>query len=172
MKISGWISTFGVIVGSFIPAAVIIFLGFTWYFSGKPLQIDFSWDSFIPAVSSPKQWVIFTGVLFSLCGMEMSAIHARDVQNPQRNYPRAMFYTVLIVIIPSILGVLAVGSIVPQKEISLTAGTMQAFVSFVVATTFTPSSHHGDFSVCGAVASLSTWIVGPSRGLLAAAQNR
>jgi putative glutamate/gamma-aminobutyrate antiporter len=172
MKISGYISTVGVIIGSFIPAAVIIFLGCSWYFAGRPLQIDLNWDSFIPNMSSPKQWVVFTGVLFSLCGMEMSAIHARDVQNPQRNYPRAMFYTVLIVIIPSILGVLAVSSVVPQHEISLTAGTMQAFVSFVDSYNL-----HALIPVmavlvfAGAVASLSTWIVGPSRGLLAAAQN-
>lgn len=172
MKVSGWISSFGVIVGSFIPAAVIIFLGCLWYFSGKPLQIEFSWDSFVPNMSSPEQWVIFTGVLFSLCGMEMSAIHARDVQDPQRNYPRAALYSILLVIIPSILGVLAVGSVIPQKEISLTAGTMQAFVSFVGSYNFFGLIPLMAFLVfIGAVASLSTWIVGPSRGLLAAAQN-
>jgi putative glutamate/gamma-aminobutyrate antiporter len=172
MKISGWISTFGVIFGSFIPAAVIISLGCVWYFSGKPLQIEFSWDSFIPDMSSPQQWVIFTGVLFSLSGMEMSAIHAKDVQNPQRSYPRAMFYTLFLVIIPAILGVLAVGSIVPQKEISLTAGTMQAFVSLVDSYNLTALVPIMAVLVfVGAVASLSTWIVGPSRGLLAAAQH-
>jgi glutamate:GABA antiporter len=172
MKVSGWISSFGVVVGSFIPAAVIIFLGCLWYFSGKPLQIEFSWDSFIPNMSSPEQWVIFTGVLFSLCGMEMSAIHARDVQDPQRNYPRATLYSILLVLIPSILGVLAIGSVIPQNEISLTAGTMQAFVLFVESYTlpgFVPLMAFLVF--IGAIASLSTWIVGPSRGLLAAAQN-
>ncbi len=172
MKVSGWISSFGVVVGSFIPAAVIIFLGFSWYFSERPLQIDFSWNSFIPDLSSPKQWVIFTGVLFSLCGMEVSAIHARDVQNPQRNYPRAMVYTILLVLIPSILGVLAVGSVIPQKEISLTAGTMQAFVSFVDSYNLHSLIPLMAFLIfIGAMASLSTWIVGPTRGLLAAAQH-
>lgn len=171
MKTSGWISSFGVVVGSFIPAAVIIFLGWSWIFSGKPLQISLSWDSFIPNIASPEQWVIFAGVLLSLCGMEMSAIHARDVQNPQRDYPRATLTTVLLVLGLSILGVLSVAFIVPQSEISLTAGTMQAFVSFV-------DSYKLSFLVplmallifVGAIASLSTWIVGPSRGLLAAAR--
>ena len=46
MKISGWISTFGVIFGTFVPAAVIIGLGSLWFFSGSPLQIDFSLQSF------------------------------------------------------------------------------------------------------------------------------
>ena len=74
MKTSGWISSLGVVLGSFIPAAVIIFLGFSWYFSGHSLQIPLSWDAFFPNFSSPQQWVIFAGVLLSLCGMELSAI--------------------------------------------------------------------------------------------------
>jgi len=171
MKISGWISSIGVILGSFIPMIVIISLGILWYFSGKPLQIDFSWNSFIPDITSPEQWVIFTGVLFSLAGMEMSAIHARDVQNPQRSFPKAMLYTILLVVFPAILGVLAIAGIIPQSQISLTTGNLQTFVAIVGSYNL-----HGLVPLMallifiGAVASLSTWIVGPSRGLLAAAQ--
>jgi putative glutamate/gamma-aminobutyrate antiporter len=172
MKMSGQISSFGTIFGTFIPAAVIIGLGCLWYFSGSPIQIEFNLKSFIPDLSSIEQLVIFTGVLLSFCGMEMSAIHARDVENPQRNYPRATLISVLLILGLSILGVLAIASVVPQQEISLTAGSMQAFVSFV-------SSYDIGFLipimafliVIGALASLSTWIVGPSRGLLAAAQD-
>ncbi len=171
MKISGWISTFGVIFGTFVPAAVIIGLGSLWFFSGSPLQIQFNLKSFIPNMSSPEQLVIFTGVLFSLCGMEMSAIHARDVQNPQRNYPRATLISVLLILGLTILGVLAIAVVIPQKEISLTAGSMQAFVSFIDAYNLHLLVPVMAFLVViGALASLSTWIVGPSRGLLAAAQ--
>lgn len=172
MKISGWISTFGVIVGSFIPAAVIIGLGCAWYFSGKPLQMELSWNAFIPDISSPDQWVIFTGVLLSLAGMEMSAIHAKDVKNPQKDYPRATLATVILVVGLSILGVLSVGFVVPRSEISLTQGSMQAFASLISHYNLQPLIPLMAFLIfIGAVASLSTWIVGPSRGLLAAAQN-
>ena len=172
MKISGEISTFGTIFGTFIPAAAIIGLGCLWYFSGSPLQIQFNLDSLIPDLSSIDNLVIFTGVLLSFAGMEMSAIHARDVENPQRNYPRATLLSVVLILGLSILGVLTISAVIPQKEISLTAGSMQAFVSFVHA-------YNLDFVVpvmaflivIGALASLSTWIVGPSRGLLAAAQD-
>ena len=170
MKISGWVSTLGVVLGSFIPGIVIIALGWSWIFSGAPLQITLSWNSFIPNMSSPEQLVIFVGILLSLCGMEMSAIHARDVENPQKNYPKATFITLLLVVGLSVLGVLSIAAVIPQKEISLTAGSMQAFATFVDA-------YHLDWLspvmacliVVGALASLSTWIVGPSRGLLAAA---
>jgi len=172
MKTSGRISSLGTIFGTFVPAAVIIGLGCLWFLSDSPLQIEFNFKSFVPDLSSIEQLVIFTGVLLSFCGMEMSAIHARDVENPQKNYPRATLMSVLLILGLSILGVLAIACVVPQKEISLTAGSMQAFVSFV-------SSYNISFLVpvmaflivIGALASLSTWIVGPSRGLLAAAQD-
>jgi putative glutamate/gamma-aminobutyrate antiporter len=172
MKISGRISSFGTIFGTFIPAAVIIGLGCLWYFSGSPLQIQFNLKSFIPDLSGIDQLVIFTGVLLSFCGMEMSAIHARDVQDPQRNYPRATLMSVVLILGLSILGVLAIACVIPQEEISLTAGSMQAFVSFVNAYNLTYLVPIMAFLVViGALASLSTWIVGPSRGLLAAAQD-
>jgi putative glutamate/gamma-aminobutyrate antiporter len=172
MKTSGEISTFGVIFGTFIPAAVIIGLGCLWFFSGSPLQIQFNLENFIPDLTSPKELVIFTGILLSFCGMEMSAIHARDVVNPQRNYPRATLISVILILGLTILGVLAIAFVVPQKEISLTAGTMQAFVSFVSAYNLSYLIPIMAFLVViGALASLSTWIVGPSRGVLAAAQD-
>jgi putative glutamate/gamma-aminobutyrate antiporter len=172
MRISGWISSIGVILGTLIPAGFIISLGIFWYLSGRPLQISLDWQSFIPNMSSPEQLVFFTGVILSLCGMEMSAIHARDVKNPQKNYPRAIWVAALIIFAMSVLGVLAIAFVIPQKEISLTAGSMQALLSFVTAYNL-----HWVFPVLaalvviGAIASLSTWIVGPSRGLLAAAES-
>ncbi len=172
MKISGWISSFGVIVGTFIPAAVIIGLGCHWFISESPLQIDFSLKSFIPDMSSPEQLVLFAGVLLSFCGMEMSAVHAKDVENPQKNYPKATLISVILILGLSILGVLAIAAVVPKSEISLTAGSMQAFVAFVDAYNLKGLvPWMALLIVIGALASLSTWIVGPSRGLLAAAQS-
>lgn len=171
MKIYGWISTIGVIGGTFIPGILIITLGVMWYFSGNPMQITFSLDSLIPNMSNPEQLVFFTGVLLSLCGMEMSAIHAKDVKNPQVDYPRAILTSGIIIVVSTILGVLAIASVVPQKEIGLNTGAMQALEMFL-------NSYHLKALIpfvailvsMGAIGSLSTWIVGPSRGLLAAAQ--
>ncbi len=84
-------------------------------------------------MGSVDQIVFFTGVLLSLCGMEMSAIHARDVRHPQRDYPKAILLSAVLIIGLSILGVLSIASVIPQKEISLVAGSMQAFSYFVNA---------------------------------------
>lgn len=172
MRTSGWVSSIGVIAGTFVPGAIIIGLGMLWFFGDRPLQINTDIASFFPNMSSPEQLVFFTGVMLSLCGMEMSAIHAKDVQNPQRNYPKAIFISALIILGMSILGVLSISFVVPQHEISLTAGSMQAFESFVDAYKLHALIPYMAMLVfVGAIASLSTWVVGPSRGLLAAAES-
>ena len=172
MKISSWISTFGVVFGTFIPGSLIILLGMIWYFTGKPIEISLTWDSFIPNVGSIDQMVLFTGVLLSLCGMEMSAVHAKDVLNPKKNYPKAILLSAGLILGMSILGVLAISSVIPKEQISLVAGSMQAFSYFVDAyglKWMTP--YIAALMTLGAFGSLSTWIIGPTKGLLAAAQS-
>ncbi|MBS0616068.1 MAG: amino acid permease [Verrucomicrobia bacterium] len=172
IKTSAWISSVGVVLGTFIPGLFIIALGLAWYFGGSPLHVNFSWEGFIPNMSSVSQLVFFTGIILSFCGLEMSAIHARDVKDPKRDYPRAILVTVLLVLGLSILGVLAISMVIPQNDISLTAGTMQAIAAFVDAYNLRSMlAIMGGLVVIGAIASLSTWIVGPTRGVLAAAES-
>ena len=76
MRASGWISSFGVILGTIIPGSLIIFLGAAWYVMGNPIQINFTLDALIPNMSSPGELALFSGILVSLCGLEMSGVHA------------------------------------------------------------------------------------------------
>ncbi len=171
MRTSSWISTIGVVLGSFVPAALIIFLGFSWFLGNNPTQITFSLKNLIPDVTSIDQVVIFIGVLLTLAGMEMSAVHARDVKNPQRDYPKAILLSVVIILILSILGVLSIAIVVPKEKISLVAGSLQAFAYFVEPyglNWMTP--YVAALIAIGAVGSISTWTVGPTKGLLAAAK--
>lgn len=170
MKASGWLSSFGAICGTLIPGCIIIALGFFWISSGAPLEISFSWDRFLPNFAF-KEMVFFTGVLLSFCGLEMSAVHALDVKNPQKNYPRATFLSALIIFVPMVLGVLSIAAVVPQKDISLTAGTMQAFTIFFAKyklSKFIPLI--ALVMAIGFFGSVCTWIIGPTKGILAAAQ--
>jgi len=171
MRVSSWISEFGVIVGTLLAGLIIVILGIVWFSQGQPMQISFSWNTFLPDFTSINQFVFFTGIILALVGMEMSAVHVRDVANPQKDYPKAILISALIIIAFYILGALAIAIIVPQSKISLTSGSLQAFSAIVEAYNLkwlTPIM--ALLVMIGAVGSLSTWIVGPARGLLAAAQ--
>lgn len=172
MKASSWISTIGVIAGTLVPAALIIGLGALWLFSDQPIQIHFSLKELIPDLTSPKELVLFSGILVSLCGMEMSAVHASRVQRPQRNYPRAILLSGIVILALYLLGVLSIALVVPQEQINLVSGSLQAFSIFV-------DTYHLSWLTpilaillaFGAFGTLSTWVAGPSMGLLAAARH-
>ncbi|NGX46358.1 MAG: putative glutamate/gamma-aminobutyrate antiporter, partial [Chlamydiae bacterium] len=171
IKISTWVSTLGAICGTFIPSVLIIAFGIFWYVQGKPLQISFTVDSLIPSMTSFGELGLFAGVIVSLLGMEMSAVHANNVKNPQSNYPKAIFFTTLSVILFSSLGVLAIAMVVPQSEISLNAGCLQAFEYFFreygLQFLMIPCAI---IMAIGVLGSMSTWIMGPCVGLLAASK--
>lgn len=172
MRISGKISSLGVLWGTLLPGLIIIILGIVWCFSDHPLQISFNLTSFLPNFSSIDNLVFFTGIILALLGMEMSAVHALDVKHPQKDFPRAIFLSALIIIVFYALGSLAISIVIPQTKISLVAGSMQAFSYFVGAyglSWLIPCM--AVLILIGAIASLSTWVVGPPRGLLAAARD-
>ena len=172
MRTSGWISTAGVILGTIIPGIVIIGLGISWAFSDHPSNITFNWASFFPELKRPDQLAFLAGVLLSFAGMEMSAVHAKDVQNPQKNYPRAILLSATIIVLLSVLGTLAIAIVIPENKISLVSGGMEAIAFFL-------RSYHLAWAVpviaimvtLGSLGGMSTWIVGPSKALLAAAQD-
>lgn len=170
MHLSSWISTLGFTIGTLIPGLFIIALGFTWYFKGYPLEFAFTWDNFIPSFKSAGDMVFFAGVLLSLAGMEMSAVHVKEVPNPQTDYPKAVLLSSGVVLLMLIFGVLSIAATLPQSDINLLAGSMQAFEVLLTKFNLQPLMPvMAALISIGALAAVSTWIAGPSKGLLAAA---
>lgn len=171
MKVSGFVSTFCVIIGTLVPGAVIIVLGILWFISGNPMQITFTWDTLFPNFTNFGNIVFLAGVFLLFSGMEVSAVHAKEVKDPQKNYPKAILLSTLIILAVFILGSLAIAIVVPQKDISLVAGLLQAFSSLF-------ESYHLSFLTpiiavmiaIGALGQVTSWIVGPSKGLFATAR--
>ncbi|HID72398.1 TPA: amino acid permease, partial [Candidatus Micrarchaeota archaeon] len=98
MKLSGWISTVGVVGGTMLPALLIILLAGSWLLSGNQLQIEFTMENLVPDLGSLSTIVFAASVLLGFCGMEMSAVHAQEVKNPQKNFPRAIFISTAIIL--------------------------------------------------------------------------
>jgi putative glutamate/gamma-aminobutyrate antiporter len=172
MKISGLFSTAGVISGTIIPGFLIIALGLIWYFSSNPTQINFSTASFLPNLSDVNKLSFLAGTMLGFAGIEMSAAHARDVANPKKEFPKAILLSTTLILILSVLGTLAIAIVIPQNEINLLSGGIDALVKFFEV-------YHLNFLKpllslligLGAFSTVLTWIIGPSRALLTAAQD-
>jgi len=172
MRAAGLLSSIGVIGGTIIPGILIISLGAYWLISGQESQIAFTAHSLVPDMSNLNNLIFLTGVLLGLMGMEMSAVHAQEVKNPQKDYPKAILLSAVIILVVMILGSFSIAVVLPRTEISLVAGVMEAFDFFF-------KKYHLDWLtpilaaliVVGAIGTVSTWIIGPSKGLLATAQS-
>lgn len=166
---SALVSTISAIIGTLLPMLFIIVLGIIWVCVGKPIQIHFSYHSLWPNVASIHSLVLLTGVIFGLVGMEMSASHAGDVKAPQRDYPKAVFWSAIIILASLVLASLAIALVVPPQQLSMVSGLLQAFEIFFGA------FHMQWFNpiltllvICGALGCVNAWLLGPSKGLLMA----
>ncbi len=168
MKLSGAISKWGVILGTLIPGAVIIVLGFAYLLQGRHTQIPLNVSGLIPDLANFNNLVLAASIFLFYAGMEMSAVHVKEVENPQRNYPIAILIASVITVALFVLGTLAIAFIIPQKQINLVQSLLISYNDFfnVYGLRFL-SPLIAILLAIGVFSQVSTWIAGPSKGILA-----
>ncbi|MEO1105841.1 MAG: amino acid permease, partial [Pseudomonadota bacterium] len=111
--------------------------------------------------------VLAASIFLFYAGMEMNAIHVKDINNPTRNYPLAIMISSIATVLIFVLGTLAIGVIIPQGQINLVQSLLIAYDDFfayfglsflapVIAAMLA-------FGVLGGV---TVWVGGPSSGFL------
>ncbi len=166
LRASAAFASFCAIVGMILPMGVMIVLAIVWIIQGHPLAIDLSPKNLIPHLGSPQSWASLTAIVTSFLGMELAAVHVRNVKDPQKNYPRAMLFSVLLILTTMILGSLAIAFVLPQTDISLVQGVMQAFTAYHLEK-FMPLIII--MLLLGSLGGMVNWIISPAKGLLLAA---
>tara|TARA_R110000868_G_scaffold144960_2_gene364476 strand:- start:4253 stop:5683 length:1431 start_codon:yes stop_codon:yes gene_type:complete len=172
LKASAWMSVFCGMAGLVLPMTLIVLLGVIWIATGHPMQVSFSPKHLFPDLTDPSLLVSMTGVILSYSGIEIATVHAREAKNPQRDYPRALIISTVIIAGSLILGSLSIAIVVPHDQLSLVAGIMQAFTYFLGAyhlTWLVPFV--AVFIAVGLLGSISNWTLAPIKGLLVAAQD-
>jgi amino acid transporter len=160
----------GTILGAILPIVLLGGLAIAWFAKGEGSQIPFSGDALLPDLSG-QQLLFLGGILLMFSGMEMAGFHALETRDPKRDYPRAILLSVAVIVVFSLASSFALALVVPKHQISLLAGTMQAFqdmldavgIGFLVRPV-------AILLVLGGIAHLSPWILGPAKGLAAVAR--
>lgn len=164
-------SKWGGMIGTIIPAIILIVLGFAYLASGAKSQIDLSWDKLIPDFTNFGNVVLAASIFLFYAGMEMNAIHVKDVDNPSRNYPIAVGIAALGTVTIFVLGTLAIAFIIPAADINLTQSLLVAYFDmFKWAGVGFLAPIMAVALAIGVLASVVTWVAGPSTGLLAVAK--
>ncbi|MEV4154114.1 APC family permease [Nocardia salmonicida] len=161
------LSSMGLVIGTLIPGTVLVVLGLVFLAQGNPSAAPMNSDHLLPAWAGLASLVLIVNNFLSYAGMEMNAVHVSSLKNPAKEFPKAMFLAMGLVLVIFILPALAISWVVPSASLSLTAGVMQAFDAFF--------SHFGIgfltpivgiALVAAAVGGMLTWLAGPSKGLL------
>ena len=166
IKTSSRISIIGALIGTLIPMAFISALGISWVMGDHISTLTFSWQQLLPNLQHPQNLSLMAGLLFSVMGIEMSAIHAGDVKNPQKDYPRALWISTTVIVLSLVLSSLAIAVVVPHNTISLLNGLNQALQLFL-------SAYHLQWLlpiaiiciVIGGFCGMAAWVLGPARAI-------
>ncbi|MFE7719197.1 APC family permease [Nocardia rhizosphaerihabitans] len=161
------LSSMGLVIGTLIPGTLLVVLGLVFLAQGNPSAAPMDSSHLLPAWTGLASLVLIVNNFLSYAGMEMNAVHVSSLRNPAKEFPKAMFLAMGLVLVIFILPALAISWVVPSASLSLTAGVMQAFDGFF--------SHFGIgfltpiigiALVAAALGGMLTWLAGPSKGLL------
>jgi len=159
-------SNVGVILGSIIPSLLIIGLGLWWLGSGQKIVIPhFTLAQTVPTINL-STLPFFATIVLLFAGMEMAGFHALETKNPQRDFPRAMALSAIIIVICTVLATLAIAIVIPASQLNLASGVMQAIQYFFdaagIAWLVGPMAL---LITLGGVVNLAAWLIGPAKGL-------
>lgn len=165
------VAKWGGIIGTIAPATILIVLGFAYLAGGGTPQISLSWKSLFPDFTNFNNVVLAASIFLFYAGMEMNAIHVKDVSNATRNYPLAILIAALGTVAIFVLGTMAIAFVIPKADINLTQSLLVAYgdmfrwaglgwLAPVVAIAL----------AIGVLAGIVTWVAGPSSGLLVVAK--
>ncbi len=168
---STWLGGVGTLLGSIVPALLVVGLGIAWLLSGDGSEIPFSADALAPQISWGNL-AFLGGIILLFSGMEMAGFHARDTDDPGRTVPRAIALSVVVIVVFSVVGSLFLAFVIPSHELSLVSGTMELFQRGLDRLGISWMLRPVALLVgLGGLAHLSPWILGPAKGMSAVARD-
>ena len=167
---SARVASFCAILGMIIPIGLVIALGFLWVAYDHPMAVQLDWQHIMPSLKNLESWKSLTSIMTSFLGMELAAVHVRQIRNPQQSFPKAMFYSIILILFTMIFGSLSIAIVLPAKDINLVLGVLQICHSFL-------KYHHLEFIMpllalmifIGSTGSMINWILAPLKGMSFAA---
>ncbi|ACC98263.1 Amino acid permease [Elusimicrobium minutum Pei191] len=179
----------GFLLGTCLPGIVLVVIAIVWIAKGHPIHflnpsevhhaIAYVNDAgqivprFLPKVTGMGDIAFLAGLVLLFAGVEVHAINITKMQKPKTQFPIAILIASILCIVIFSLGSLSIATVIPQKQIGLTAGLMDAFK--IIFTNFNLPSWILNIMALlvafGSFAGIISWTAGPSRGMLKAAQD-
>lgn len=140
------ITSQGFLLGTVLPGIVIIVMAIIWLAGKNPIAFEHIPDSvnqivntagnhahprFFPHMTGMSDIAFLAGILLLFAGVEVHAVHAPELKNPQKQFPAAMFLAALISFGLFTLGALAVAIVTPLQPDQFTGRSIGHFYTIV-----------------------------------------
>lgn len=169
-RMANRLSTLGGLFGTIIPGAVLLILGLLYVILGKPSELQHM--PFVPDLSDLNTVVLACSIFLFYAGMELQAVHINDMKNPAKDFPKAVFLAIIVIVILYSLGTLVIGLVVPTKDINLLQSLLVAYNHLFSSFGLTWLGNvMALFIMFGVIGQVSALVNGPSVGLMAVAQS-
>lgn len=172
VKIAG---NWGAVIGVYIPFVLLVVLGLIYMFK-HGIQPDSYLGNFKPSNLWPNltdlgSLTYLSGIIFIFAGVEISSVHANNIENPKRNYPIAVIASVILLVIFNLIAGLTVSNGVKRGELEL-ANITQPFLIFSqdLGIPLIFVNIISAMILIGVLVQLSAWVLGPSKSMIKVAE--
>jgi amino acid transporter len=165
-----YLNILGAIFGMILPGVLLV-IGAIYYWYNGATNIKYTGvHDFIPSFSLAT-YAILVKTLSSYSGIQSVAFHMKNIDQPQKNIPKAIFISVLIIVVLTILSTCSLIAIIPVGDVNVLNGLVQGISKVLDVMGLSFMRPVIVFLVAlGMLSSLSTWILGPARGMQEAAE--
>src|SRR5207248_9987019 len=112
-------------VGTYIPGLILISLGVYGAITG-PSANEISVATLKPDLTNFSALNLLASIAFAFAGLELASTMGDEVENPRRNLPRSIFISAPFIAIAYVLGTAAVLWRLPNKDVNVVSGFLQA----------------------------------------------
>lgn len=157
------INNLGGLFGVIIPGIALISLALYWVATGHAMQTDYHTPSnWVPQLHRWSTLVFVSSMMFSFAGMEISPMIAGRCKNPQKDFPRAILISSLVIVAIYILGTISLNTLFPAHNTNVVAGIMQGIkhTSVILSIPWLVPVLGLSITV-GALGQINSWLVGP-----------
>ena len=172
VKIAG---NWGAVIGVYIPFVFLVLLGVIYMIKNgiQPNSYlgNFKPRDIIPNFGDLGSLTYLSGIIFIFAGVEISSVHANNIENPKRNYPIAVIASVILLAIFNIIAGLTVSNAVPRGKLEL-ANITQPYLIFCknLGIPLIFVNLISLMILIGVLVQLSAWVLGPSKSMIKVAE--
>jgi len=169
LQVSKWVPNVNAVVKVAI-FAVLGTLGALSLLSGNRTANEFTWGAIVPDLGASLRFLPV--LVYNVLGFELMSSAGEEMRDPQRDVPRVILYSGLLISVVYMLGVGGILISVPVAELSLVTGTWDALAALGKpwgrwADALVLAMGIGFLYAC--VANIVTWSLGVNRVAAAAA---